>query len=313
MSAPWALAAACGVVLGLSLWLSVLRLPVLRPLTFSDRIGPQLRTGSQGSRLLALPAADLTPFGPLERILRPVLHRAVKRVNLLNPASRDLQNRLERSGQGLTVLDYRAEQVLWTGGGFLAGGLLTVWLATAGRIGIPGVILGTVLSAVLGFGYRDYQLGSRIRKREARMLAEFPSLAEMMALAVGAGESVNGALERIARTANGELAGEFSRILVETRSGIPLAAALQNFSRRVRLAPLARFVDGLTVAMERGTPLADVMRAQSQDVRDMAKRELMESAGKKEIAMMVPLVFGVLPLTVLFSVFPGLALLGIGL
>ena len=39
----------------------------------------------------------------------------------------------------------------------------------------------------------------------------------------------------------------------------------------------------------------------------------MEEAGKKEIAMMVPLVFGVLPLTVLFAIFPGLSLLSIGL
>ena len=44
----------------------------------------------------------------------------------------------------------------------------------------------------------------------------------------------------------------------------------------------------------------------------MAKRSLMESAGKKEIAMMVPLVFGVLPLTVLFAVYPGLALIKLG-
>ena len=72
--------------------------------------------------------------------------------------------------------------------------------------------------------------------------------------------------------------------------------ALQEFSARTDLGPLVRFVDGIIVAVERGTPLADVLRAQAQDVRDTAKRDLMESAGKKEIAMMVPLVFGVLPL-----------------
>jgi tight adherence protein C len=44
----------------------------------------------------------------------------------------------------------------------------------------------------------------------------------------------------------------------------------------------------------------------------MAKRSLMESAGRKEIGMMIPLVFGVLPLTVLFAVYPGLALLNLG-
>lgn len=313
MSGVWVPAFYCGLALGFSLWFAVLRLPPLRPVSFSQRIGPQLRTGGHGSRLLARPAGDLTPFGPLERILRPALHLAVRRLNRLNPVTRDLERRLERAGRNMTVLDFRAEQVVWTAGGFLAGGTFTVWLASADKAGVPTVIAGTLLGAVFGFLLRDYRLSALIKKRETRMLAEFPSLAEMMALAVGAGESANGALERIARTAHGELAGEFARILAETRSGIPITLALQRFSDRVRLAPLSRFVDGLTVAIDRGTPLADVMRAQSQDVRDLAKRELMESAGRKEIAMMIPLVFGVLPLTVLFSIFPGISLLGIGL
>ncbi|HKS01655.1 MAG TPA: type II secretion system F family protein, partial [Arthrobacter sp.] len=149
------------------------------------------------------------------------------------------------------------------------------------------------------------------RRREERMLAEFPSLAEMIALAVGAGESATGALARVCRTARGELSQEFSRVLAETRAGQPLVEALQEFSARTDLGPLIRFVDGIIVAVERGTPLAEVLRAQAQDVRDTAKRELMEAAGKKEIAMMVPLVFGVLPLTVVFAVFPGIAALSL--
>ncbi len=72
---------------------------------------------------------------------------------------------------------------------------------------------------------------------------------------------------------------------------------------------LNRFVDGVAVAIERGTPLADVLRAQAQDARDNAKRELMETAGKKEIAMLAPVVFFILPLTVVFAIFPGLSLL----
>ena len=35
----------------------------------------------------------------------------------------------------------------------------------------------------------------------------------------------------------------------------------------------------------------------------------MEAGGKKEIAMMVPVVFLVLPVTVLFAVFPGFSFL----
>lgn len=35
---------------------------------------------------------------------------------------------------------------------------------------------------------RDYALGTRVRKRDARMMAEFPSVAELMVRAVSAGE-----------------------------------------------------------------------------------------------------------------------------
>lgn len=52
-----------------------------------------------------------------------------------------------------------------------------------------------------------------------------------------------------------------------------------------------------------------MLRDQAQDVRDASKRELMEIAGKREISMLVPIIFGVLPLTIVFAIFPGLALL----
>jgi tight adherence protein C len=53
------------------------------------------------------------------------------------------------------------------------------------------------------------------------------------------------------------------------------------------LPSLSRFVDGIVVAVERGTPLAEVLRAQAQDVRESGRRAVMEEGGRKEIAMMV--------------------------
>ena len=300
-----------GLLLGAGTWLVLARLPFLRPVEFADRIAGHVRPVAR--TIHQRPAArDVTPFGPLERVLRPLLRDAVLRLNRISPAGKPLAQRLQRAGMHQNVLDFRAEQVLWAGLGLVAGAVAAVALAAAGHIDVPAVAALTLAGAVIGYLLRDYRLGVRIRRREARMLAEFPALAEMMALSVGAGESAAAALERIARTARGELAAEFREVVSQTRSGMPLVQALRSFADRVPLDPLARFVDGVCVAIERGTPLGDVLRAQAQDVRDLAKRELMEAAGRKEIAMMVPLVFGVLPLTVLFAVFPGLALLRLG-
>lgn len=312
MSPPLALSLLLGGALGAGLWLITMRVPMMRRVRFVDRIAPSLRAVEVQSRLLSPQAGPLTPFVPLERIIRPLLADAVARLNKFNPASTVLAKRLVQAGTGQSVLDFRAQQVLWSAGGLAGATIVMVLSSAAGRASVLFGVVVILSCGVGGFVLRDLLLSSQIRKREARMVAEFPSLAELMALAVSAGESATGALERICRTANGDLAGEFSRVLAETRAGMPLIEALQEFSRRTQLAPLARFVDGLSVAVQRGTPLADVLRAQAQDVRDMAKRELMESAGRKEIAMMVPLVFGVLPLTVLFAVYPGLALINLG-
>jgi tight adherence protein C len=48
-----------------------------------------------------------------------------------------------------------------------------------------------------------------------------------------------------------------------------------------------------------------VLRAQAVDAREAGRRDLLESGGKREIAMMIPVVFLVLPVTILFALYPG--------
>jgi tight adherence protein C len=312
MTAVSPAAVVCGILMGVGLWLVIFRSPFMRATTFTERIAPQLRSQNVESRLLRSGEQTLTPFGPLERILRPIVQDGLTALGKLNPSPGATVRRLAQAGIAKSAIDFRAEQLLWAASGFVAALGLTFVGAAAGRFSPLFAALVIIGSAVAGVVLRDYWLGVQVRRREARMMAEFPSLAELMALAVGAGESATGALDRVCRSARGELAKEFSKILAETRAGKPLVLALQEFSARTDLAPLVRFVDGIIVAVERGTPLADVLRAQAQDVRDTAKRDLMEAAGKKEIAMMIPLVFGVLPLTVVFAVFPGIAAISLG-
>lgn len=302
-----------GVVLGLGLWLLVVRSPPMRVPTLSQRIEPQLRSHNIESRLLSASDRHQTPFGPMARILRPILQDALAALGRLNPSPGGTVRRLAQAGLSKSSIDFRAEQLLWGAAGFVVALAVAIPSSLAGRISPLLAVILVLVAAVAGYVGRDYWLGVQIRRRESRMMAEFPSLAELMALAVSAGESATGALDRVCRSGHGELTNEFSLILAETRAGKPLVQALQEFSARTDLAPLVRFVDGIIVAVERGTPLADVLRAQAQDVRDTAKRDLMEAAGKKEIGMMVPLVFGVLPLTVIFAVFPGLAAINLGL
>ncbi len=293
-----------GLVGGLGLVLAVSRLPMLRRPTLDDRVSPYLRDAPRPSRLL-LTERSLTPFPTLERILAPALRDGIKVLERLLGGSASVRRRLEVAGRDMTVEQFRAEQLVWGAVAFLValGLSLLVVVRVPGRA-VPALVFCFGAAAV-GVLARDQWLAHEVKKREQRMMAEFPTIAELLALAVAAGEGAVGALERVARLSNGELTRELSRSLADARAGASLVQALQGIANRTNLPPLARFVDGVAIAIERGTPLAEVLRAQAVDVREAGKRALLEAGGKKEIAMMVPVVFLVLPVTVLFALFPG--------
>jgi len=294
-----------GLLAGSGLVLAIAGIPHARRPTLDDRLGPYLRDTPRPSRLLA-GSTTLTPFPTLERLIRPVLGDATAFLERWVGGLASVRRRLEQLGTESSVEQFRAEQVLWGGFG-LAASLALALLQVLGGSGTSAltVLVSAVLFTVGGVLGRDRWLTRQVERREQRMLEEFPTVAELLALAVTAGEGPVGALERVNRISGGELSRELGRALAEARAGASLVQALDGIARRTSLAPLARFVDGVAIAVERGTPLAEVLRAQAVDVREAGKRQLLESAGKREIAMMVPVVFLVLPVTLVFALFPG--------
>ena len=299
-----------GLLLGSGLWLVISTFVRSRRSGFAERIAPQMRSVTVRESLSRETEETPTSLGAVLLIFfGPMLDRISSRMRNSSMTDESLRERLRRAGEDENVSKFRAEQLLWALAGVGMMSALTVIGVIQERISVPAGIVLIAVCGVSGCMARDWWLGERIKKREKMLITEFPALAELMALSVTAGESALGALERICRTSNGELSREFSDILAQTRTGSGLLPALYDFARRTQVPALNRFVDGVAVAIERGTPLADVLRAQAQDARDNAKRELMETAGKKEIAMLAPVVFFILPLTVVFAIFPGLSLL----
>jgi tight adherence protein C len=100
--------------------------------------------------------------------------------------------------------------------------------------------------------------------------------------------------------------------VASVNTGLPFGETLATLASDLELPAFTRCVEQLVGALERGTPLAEVLRAQAQDARNDAKRELLEVAGKKEVAMLFPLVFLILPVTIAFAIFPGIFVLQAG-
>lgn len=293
--------ATVGMGAGTGLAMAVVRLPVLRRADLNDRLAPYL--DPHGPTGPANPAAAAGGFG----------RRVARRVTSLLGASDSVRRRLERAGRAPDLEEFRAEQIVWAAAGLsVAGGFATLlwWHGSASVVALSVLVVAAGVACFVG---RDWLLGRQAERREQRMLAEFPTIADLLALSVAAGEGPVAALERVARISSGDLSNELRRTLADVRAGAGLSDALGQLAKRTDLPPLARFVDGVVVAVERGTPLAEVLKAQAQDVREASRRALVETAGRKEIGMMIPVVFLVLPVTVLFAVYPGFAFMRLSL
>lgn len=281
-----------GVVLVVSGWRRVRR-PALE-----TRVLPYLRDVHPYVEVPSRPGVTGAVFGPLVRA-------AAESVGGILGGSASVQRRLVRMGSASSVEQFRVRQVTWGVAGFTASAVVAsfVWSARGGNV-LALLVLCVVgfLAGVLGC---DNRLSAKVRAREDRLRAEFPVVADLMALAVAAGESPVAGLERILRVIHGSLGEEIGRVLADVRTGTPVASAFDALAARTGVPSIARFAEGMAVAIERGTPLVDVLHAQAADVREATRRDLIEAGGRKEVAMMIPVVFLILPVTVVFAFFPG--------
>jgi tight adherence protein C len=296
-----------GLVAGLLV--AVWGAPRMRRPRLAARLDPYLRGLEPATtRLLEGGEARSTPLPAVERLVGPLLRDAARLVERWLGGSAAVARRLREAGVPADVARFRAEQVLWGLAGFVAAVLLTFGVpVVAGRsVSAVAVVGGAVLGVLGGVLGRDGWLGRQVARRQARILRELPTLADLLCLAVTAGEGPRAALERTVARSGGELSRELALVLADLRVGEPFTTAIERLAVRVPVPAVVRFVDGLVVAVERGTPLGDVLRAQAADVREQHKRDLIEAGGRREVLMLVPVVFLELPVVILFALYPGL-------
>jgi tight adherence protein C len=173
-------------------------------------------------------------------------------------------------------------------------------------INFGGFLLLSLVGSLLVIAFTERNLNTRVATRKRDIEGEFPVIVEMLTLAVGAGESPASAIKRITQRADGYISSEFSRVIREAESGVSFSAALDAMGRRISSVSLRRFIDSLIISIARGTPLVETLTHGVNESRNQERVRLLTAAGKSEISMMIPVVFLILPISILFALYPSL-------
>ncbi|CAD67247.1 MAG: type II secretion system F family protein [Tropheryma whipplei] len=241
---------------------------------------------------------------PLYRELFGVFRIYLNRFYRTQPSGK-LAGLLEISNRDQSVVDFRITQIAISA---LLTGVFWVLFCLLLFSGQVNIVFGLLAPAVFAgsFWCIENNLRRYVKKRKQKILNEMPSAFEFLSLSVSAGEGVLDAIKRICFISKGEFSIELKKVLIGVSSGDTLERCLKRMAAKLDIVSIDRAVSQIITAIERGTPLADILIKQAKEARNATRVALIEQAGKKEIAMMFPLVFFILPVTILFAIFPGI-------
>ena len=247
--------------------------------------------------ILILVGDQIDPLSDAKRISRKTARSSDDRTQL--------RIRLEELGKGSErdYEDFRIKQYGYCVGSSALS--FTIVIALLGSFLLASI--ASIFTAIMTYLLIDRQISHDVKKRREIIEAEFPAIVEMLTLAIAAGETPMSAMARVANSADGAIAKEFKIVVAGVRSGAPLHESLDAMGRRVNSVIIRRFVDALVTATLRGAPLVEVLSRHAVEARGNQRNRVMGAAGKAEISMMIPVVFLILPISILFALWPSLA------
>lgn len=197
-----------------------------------------------------------------------------------------LDRQLTAAGEylGMEPQDLVGLSVLSALGGAAFGGLFGV---VSGMGALP-VVLCTVVGAALPY----LQVSSETQRRFRQIARGLPSVTDLLALAMGAGQDFPGAVRSVVEKwsdPTDAVVEEFTHILQELRVGRTRKEALSDFANRVPLDPVIQFTASIIQAEERGNPVAEVLQIQASMARMQRSVQAEEAASKAGVAMVAPL------------------------
>jgi tight adherence protein C len=237
----------------------------------------------------------------LDRLVFPFLARVRGLAFRLSPsgASESMSRRLDLAGNPGS---WTAERIMGAKGAGLLG-LALVGLVLGG-LGVRGLLFAVVGGAA-GFFLPDLLLINQGMKRQQELRRGLADALDMLTVCVEAGQGFDAALQQVAKSVDGPIAGEFARVLSEIQIGKARSEAFTSLAARTTVQEAKTFVSAFVQADRLGLPIGSVLREQSNSMR-LVRRQLAEEAAQKvPVKILFPMLLCIFPALFIVIIGPG--------
>jgi len=242
-----------------------------------------------------------------ERIVKPLLNDFKRSFKKKMPGEKEakIETKLLLAGSpfGMTPVDFRLLQISI----MLLFPLLAGAYGALLQTGYAGIFLFFIVGLGAGAVLPHYYLNLKKKARNRSALKELPDILDLLTVSLEAGLGFDSAVSKVVSKKDGVLSAEFHRSLEELRLGRTRREALSGIKLRVEVEEVRAFISSILQAEKLGIGLVQVLRVQSNEVRERRRQRAEEEAMKAPVKMLFPLVLFIFPS--LFIVLLGPALI----
>lgn len=204
-----------------------------------------------------------------------------------------LELKLSRAGSPMQMspFDFRLIQVTCIVVFPAIYGFLGLSLGLASAQTLFFILLGLVFGMIIPTS----MINSRIKKRAKSALKELPDFVDLLTVSLEAGLGFDSALSKVTQKQKGVLSEEFHRCLDEIRLGKTRREGLVGIKRRLDVDEISTLINSVIRAEKLGVGLVQVLRIQSDEVREKRRQRAEEQAMKAPIKILFPLVLFIFP------------------
>lgn len=186
-------------------------------------------------------------------------HQAVKLVEHI-PKPQGLEQRLQllldRAAWPLRASEFLVLQGLGAVGGLMVGAGLFGRVSTALVLSLVGLVLPRTI------------LTRRVERRQNAFMAQLPDTLHLLAGSLQAGHGLMQAIDTAAQEVGPPAGAEFSRVLGETRLGMPLEDALDGVARRIGSEDVGWVLMAINIQRQVGGNLATLFETIAGTLRE---------------------------------------------
>jgi tight adherence protein C len=166
-------------------------------------------------------------------------------------------------------------------------------IATAS--GTLNVALFFVLFGVVIAFAPTYIIKAKADERQIKLEEQLPDILDRLKITLEAGLGFDSALANVVHARSGPAYDEFKRVLQDLQLGVPRDEALQALSDRTTITDLRIVVAAIVQSGKYGLPLVEVLRVQTEELRDKRWQRAQERALKIPVKILFPLILCIMP------------------